>query len=165
MGRTLKGWIMKKLSVVVLAALTAFSGVLPAGAAPFSPAVKHPAVSSVDITDVQYRRDDRGRDRHYRRPPPPRHGWHNGHRGYRAYRPGYRRHNDGWWYPLAAFTAGAVIGGAIANPGVAAPARPPRGLSQAHVDWCMSRYRTYRVFDNSYVPQVGVRAQCISPYS
>lgn len=41
--------------------------------------------------------------------------WH-GHRGYRHYRHGYRRHNDGWWYPLAAFGAGAIIGGAISQP-------------------------------------------------
>ena len=155
---------MKKLSVVVLAALTAFSGVLPAGAAPFIVAPKQHATQTADVQEVQYRRDDRGRDRRpdYRRGP-PRHGWYNGHRGYRDRRPGYRRGNDGWWYPLAAFTAGAIIGGAIANPGVAAPP-PRRGLSQPHVDWCSSRYRTYRVFDNTYVPQIGVRAQCFSPY-
>lgn len=156
---------MKKLTVVVLAALTAFSGVMPAVAAPFVAAPAQHTLQTTTAHEIQYRRDDRGRDRRpdYRRPP-PRHGWYNGHRGYRDRRPGYRRGNDGWWYPLAAFGAGAIIGGAIVNPGIAAPPPPPRGMSQAHVDWCASRYRTYRAFDNSYIPQVGMRAQCISPY-
>jgi len=38
-------------------------------------------------------------------------------------------------------------------------------MSEAHVEWCYSRYRTYRERDNTYVPRRGVRAQCISPYS
>ncbi|HEX2146131.1 MAG TPA: BA14K family protein, partial [Pseudorhizobium sp.] len=87
-----------------------------------------------------------------------RRGYYRGHRGSREYRRGYRRHNDGWWYPLAAFGAGAIIGGAINN--------QPRaqGLPSRHVQWCADRYRTYRASDNTYVPRVGVRAQCRSPY-
>lgn len=154
---------MKKLSVVVLAALTAFTGVLPAGAAPFNLAPMQHATQNTDVLDVQYR-GDRDRDRRDYRRSSSRKGWHNGHRGYRDRRPGYRRHNDGWWYPLAAFGAGAIIGGAIANPGVAAPPPPRVGLSRAHIDWCSMRYRTYRAYDNTYVPQVGVRAYCVSPY-
>lgn len=38
-------------------------------------------------------------------------------------------------------------------------------MSQAHVEWCYNRYRTYRERDNTYVPRRGKRAQCISPYS
>lgn len=107
--------------------------------------VPAPQPSASAVQDVQYHRGGRP-------------GWYHGHRGYRGYRRGYRRHSDGWWYPLAAFGAGAVIGGAIAAP-------PRRGLANRHYQWCASRYQTYRASDNTYVPRVGVRAQCVSPYS
>ena len=90
-----------------------------------------------------------------------RHGWrdrdrgfyYNGHRGYRDYRPGYRRHN-GYWFPGAAFATGVIIGGAIAN--------QPRatGLSRSHVQYCMERYRSYRVSDDTYQPTSGPRRRC-----
>jgi hypothetical protein len=37
-------------------------------------------------------------------------------------------------------------------------------LSQAHIDWCYSRYKTYRLSDNTYKPTVHTRRQCVSPY-
>ena len=43
---------------------------------------------------------------------------------------GYRRHSDGFWYPLSAFGAGAIIGGAIANQ----PGRS-QATSSSHVQW------------------------------
>ncbi len=136
--------LIKPVFVAGLASIMSLTSLLPAAAAPL-PVVKAQQVS--DVEQVQYRRhwDDRR-------------GWHRGHRGYRDYRPGYRRHNDGWWYPLAAFGAGAIIGGAMAA--------PPRayGGGNAHVQWCANRYRTYRAYDNTYVPRAGVRAQCMSPY-
>lgn len=142
--------LVKPALAAGLAAMMAMTSLIPAQAAPL-PVVKAPQVTS-DVQQVQYRR-------HYER-----HGYYHGHRGYRDRRPGYRRHNDGWWYPLAAFGAGAIIGGAIAAP-------PPRRYPQrvytggnAHYQWCASRYRTYRASDNSYVPRVGYRAQCVSPY-
>jgi hypothetical protein len=98
------------------------------------------------VTDVQYRR-------HYNRGD--RRGWYNGHRGYRDRRAGYRYHN-GLWFPLAAFGAGAIIGGAVAS--------DRGGSSSRHVAWCESRYRTYRASDNTYVASAGVRRSCNSPY-
>src|SRR5690606_6558742 len=85
-----------------------------------------------------------------------RHGWYRGHRGYRHHRPGYRYHN-GFWFPLAAFGVGTVIGGAIAN---------DRGYSggSSHVNWCANRYRSYRAYDNTFQPYNGPRRQCVSPY-
>ncbi|RWM19496.1 MAG: BA14K family protein [Mesorhizobium sp.] len=80
-----------------------------------------------------------------------------GYRGYRYYRPGYRRYND-FWFPLAAFATGALITSAIVNQ----PRRIYRG--DAHVEWCYSRYRSYRAYDNTYQPYYGPRRQCISPY-
>lgn len=95
-----------------------------------------------------------------------RHGFHrvrgvyyyNGHRGVVVARPGYRYYR-GYWFPAAAFAAGAAVG--------AAAARPPayRQPAAAHVAWCYETYRSYRAWDNSYQPYGGPRRQCWSPYS
>lgn len=37
-------------------------------------------------------------------------------------------------------------------------------LPAAHVDWCASRYRSYRPDDNSYMSYSGQQRPCISPY-
>ena len=147
---------MRKLSILAIALATAFSGMGPVEAAP----IFVPSKSAVMQTDAQgvqakriWRRGHQVR-RGVHRPSRVRPGWHNGHRGYRHARPGYRRYSDGWWYPLAAFGAGAIIGGAIAST-----------PSTSHVQWCANRYRTYRASDNTYVPRVGVRAYCNSPYN
>ncbi|KSV79969.1 hypothetical protein N185_02195 [Sinorhizobium sp. GW3] len=161
---------MKKIGIVVLAAITALSGITPANALP---AVAIERVQKSDVQLVQHREWNGG---HHRRRPPgwhggyrPRPGWdggyrygyYNGHRGYRYERYGYRRHNDGWWYPLAAFGTGVIIGGAIAAP----PARRyETGVNPRHADWCYARYRSYRAWDNSFQPYGGPRQQCYSPY-
>jgi hypothetical protein len=80
-----------------------------------------------------------------------------GHRGYSHYRPGYREHN-GFWFPAAAFIAGAIVGGALNN------SQPVYRGGDAHVQWCYDRYRSYRASDNSYQPYNGPRRQCQSPY-
>ncbi|AYM04606.1 MULTISPECIES: BA14K family protein [Agrobacterium] len=120
-----------------------------------------PAITADNnVVPVQYREWDRRGDRRYGdrmyRPRPPRDGYYNGHRGYRDRRPGYRYHN-GYWFPLAAFAAGAIIGGAMSQP------RPAYGGS--HVEWCQNRWRSYRAYDNSYQPNSGPRRICVSPYS
>jgi hypothetical protein len=126
---------------------------------------------SADVLNVQYCRYGRCGPRpggYYRRPgyypgyrpayrPAYRAGWYGGYRGYNYARPGYRHYN-GYWYPLAAFGAGAVIGGAIASPRYAAP------VGSGHVAWCEQRYRSYRAYDNTYQPNNGPRRQCVSPY-
>ncbi|WP_243463555.1 BA14K family protein, partial [Brucella suis] len=60
-----------------------------------------------------------------------------------------------------AFGAGAIIGGAISQPRPVyrAPAGSP------HVQWCYSRYKSYRASDNTFQPYNGPRKQCRSPYS
>lgn len=84
--------------------------------------------------------------------------YYNGHRGYRSRRDGYREYN-GFWFPLAAFAAGALIAGAAAPaPAVAVPVNP-------HTDWCARTYRSYNPYDNTFQPYRGPRAYCISPYS
>lgn len=155
---------LTSVTVTALSAMLAVTSFDPAAAAPIQPLIQ-PAVQQTGsqpegLLDVQYRRHHNGHYRPHHRPhnrphyrPHNRPGYWHGHRGYRYARPGYRRYNDGWWYPLAAFGAGAIIGGAIAQ--------PPRG--SAHVSWCASRYKTYRASDNTYQPTSGPRRQCVSP--
>lgn len=137
---------------------------VPAGAAPvFAP---KPLTVSSNVTEVQYRpqhrwdRDNRY-DRNDRRDRFERRGhnaYYNGRRGYRSARPGYRQHN-GFWFPPAAFIAGAIIVGAM-------NAYPPAArMSAQHVRWCNNRWRSYRASDNSYQPYNGPRQRCMSPYS
>ncbi len=78
---------------------------------------------------------------------------HNGYRGYHQRRRGYRRHSNGFWYPLAAFGALA----AIANSG--------HSHSSRHVRWCDNRYRSYRISDDTFQPYNGPRRRCNSPYN
>lgn len=155
--------ITKRISVALMSAFMVAGTMLPAQAMPVAP--QAPASAQSDAVNVQYR--DRGWDRD--RGPrgwdgprrPDRGGWHNGHRGYRDYRPGYRRHN-GYWFPLAAFATGAIIGGALSQP--SAPAVRNGGINPRHVDWCSNRYRSYRAYDNTFQPNRGGRQQCYSPY-
>jgi hypothetical protein len=102
----------------------------------------------------EWRREARRDRRDYRR------GYYRGHRGYRNYRPGYRRYDDGFWYPAGAFVAGAIIGGAIAN------SQPEVVIREGgdHTQWCYNRYRSYRAYDNTFQPNNGPRQQCYSPY-
>lgn len=142
--------LTRTLTVVAVGLTTAFGSVIPTNAFPLTPTVSHSTATTAE--QVQYRYD---RDRLYH----DRRGWHRGHRGHRDYRPGYRRHSDGWWYPLAAFGAAAAIGGAIAN-----SPRPVVRLPPRHVAWCQGRFKTYRSSDNTYIPSAGYRVQCNSPY-
>jgi hypothetical protein len=142
MNKTISGICAGALSLAV-----GFTAIIPASAAPFVPA---PVQVKSNADQVQYRNDRRWRL-----------GIWRGHRGYRYARPGYRRYSAGWWYPLAAFGAGAIIGRAIANqPSRAAPVR-----GNSHVQWCHDRYRSYRSSDNTYQPTKAPRQQCYSPYS
>jgi hypothetical protein len=180
---------LNKCIVVAMSALFAATPVVPAGAMPLPvPKVQPVAATGGDTTQL-VRYDDRARPYVYRRNSwrgergwrgdrgwraerrwhgrdrnvgwrdrGDRYGWYRGHRGYRYNRPGYRYH-DGYWFPFAAFGAGALIGGAIAND------RGYVGGGGSHVNWCENRYRSYRAYDNTFQPYNGPRRQCISPYS
>lgn len=137
-----------RLATVVTGFAVTLGSFLPAQAAMPLPAVPQASADQALATQVQYRR-------HYERHN--RHGWYNGHRGYRDRRPGYRYHN-GFWFPLAAFGAGALIGGAVAAD------RDRGGYSSRHYAWCENHYRTYRASDNTFVASGGIRRSCVSPY-
>ena len=168
------GYKLRVASAVtaVMIALTSFS---PVSAMPRAAIASESQPAATQVTPVQYWRRDRGDRRNFDggrrdfrrfdgrgdfRRLPPRcgyyGGYYNGHRGYRDYRPGYRRYN-GFWFPLGAFATGAIIGGAVAAPRVYSG-------GSAHVNWCVNRYRSYRVSDNTFQPNVGPRRSCISPY-
>jgi Ni/Co efflux regulator RcnB len=159
--------LSNKIATAILAAAVVLTGFAP------SQAIQMPTAPQVEkssaVENVQYRRYYRPGYRpgaYYRPGYRPgayyRPGYYGGYRGYSYYRPGYRRYN-GYWYPLAAFGAGAVIGGAIAaQPRYVAPA--PR-MGSSHVAWCANRYRSYRAYDNTFQPYNGPRQQCWSPYS
>lgn len=181
---------MKKLATTALAAVMALTGVsfsaFAASSAPIVPMVQ--SGENANIIQVQgdgrwSRRDGNsfnerriirrnggvlGQRGFYTRGG---HGWYNGHRGYREQRRGYRRHGD-WWFPAGAFVAGAIIGGALSNPGPTyyepAPVRRvyrSGNYGQAHVQWCYDRYRSYDARSNTFQPYNGPRQQCYSPYS
>jgi hypothetical protein len=109
------------------------------------------------------RRDDSNnrRDRREVRRDDNRGGYYRGHRGYRDYRPGYKRHGD-YWYPAAAFVAGALISGAIANS--QSEVVVDRDVGGSHEEWCANRYRSYRAYDDTFQPNNGPRRECISPF-
>lgn len=155
---------MSGLLATTLAVSFAFASLMPAEAAPvFVPKTQ---AAQTDVQDVQYqprrkigrhmnrvdRRVDRRADARFERRNGI--GYYNGRRGYREHRRGYREYN-GFWFPAAAFLAGALVTGAINN------APSPGG---SHVSWCYDRYRSYRSSDNTFQPLNGPRQQCYSPY-
>jgi hypothetical protein len=169
----LSGLVATALAVSVTA-----TGLLPATAAPVVvPKVDRAELPIINVQSREYRRDRRESRREYRRDRRydrreyrrdrrearrdyrrDRHGYYRGHRGYRDYRPGYRRYGD-FWFPAAAFIAGAAITGAIAN------SQPVyRDYGGTHAEWCANRYRSYRAYDNTFQPYNGPRRQCVSPY-
>jgi len=151
-GRNTMKTALKTTAVAALASILAITGMVPAQAQVIRPVAPIATVS--DVTDVQYRRYDRRHDRYERA------RYWNGHRGYRERRAGYRYHN-GYWYPLAAFAAGAIIGGAIAQP---RPVPRAGNINPQHYQWCQARYRSYDSRSNTFQPYNGPRQQCLSPY-
>lgn len=145
--------LFKKIAAAGISAAVLAGSLMPAQAMPVPTAPAGIATNAnTDATLVQYRRHG---------------GWYGGYRGYRDYRPGYRRHN-GYWFPLAAFGAGALIGGAIASqPRYVEPAPVYGGgddINPRHYEWCAERYRSYDAYSNSFQPNYGPRQTCYSPY-
>jgi hypothetical protein len=86
-------------------------------------------------------------------------GW--GHGGWGGWGSGFAL-GLGLGLPLG-YYGGGYYGGGYYD----APYRPRyyyRGGGSGHEQWCYSRYRSYRAWDNSWQPYYGPRRQCISPY-
>jgi hypothetical protein len=164
----------KKMALAGISAVVLIVSLTPAHAMPL-PA--RPTVANSAVTEVQYWERDRWERREWRRDAYRdgyRDGYYNGHRGYRERRHGHRYYN-GYWFPLAAFGAGAIIGGAIAaqpryvEPAPRyvepAPAYVERGdINPRHYEWCAARYRSYDSYSNTFQPNYGPRRTCLSPY-
>lgn len=153
--------IMSGILAGTLSASFAASAALPANAVQMF--VPQAPSASNDVQTVEARNGDprwirRHGKRHVNRGVVRNNGMYwNGYRGSREYRRGYRRHGD-LWFPLAAFTAGALIGSAIINNQNRVYA------GNAHVQWCYDHYRSYRASDNTFQPYNGPRRPCYSPY-
>ncbi|TDK37033.1 BA14K family protein [Rhizobium deserti] len=158
---------MKKLAIIAVSLMTAFTGALPAQAFPVANAVKVEAAQpAAELQQVQYWRHDRrwngdrgrwGRDRHD--------GYRGRYYGNRYDRGRYYRHHRGSnaGAIIGGLAAGAIIGGALAQPRYVTPQRRYVG-GNSHVQYCASRYRSYRAYDNTFQPNYGPRRQCVSPY-
>ena len=64
--------------------------------------------------------------------------------------PAYPEPNLGHEYPVPVYSGARPL--------------PIVTYGSAHEDWCYSRYRSYRAYDNSFQPYTGGRRECFSPY-
>ena len=167
----LKGYPMLNLKNAIVAAVVGlpmlFGSGLANAAAPGALALGATAGVSVadgaviqvqsrrDIRRAQRRADRRAIRRAERRAVRRSAPRYRGYRGYSTRRPGYRRYN-GFYYPPAAFIAGAIIGNAISS--------GSNGLPRAHYNWCDQRYRSYDARSDTFQPYNGPRQRCNSPY-
>ncbi len=86
---------------------------------------------------------------------------------YDDYRPRHLRrhlrHHNGFTFSYQFGNSGIFI--EPHRPRIIHRPRPVVHLTQAHVNWCYDRYRTYDHRSNSFVIRHGQRAYCVSPYS
>lgn len=129
--------------------------------------VSSSAAATVDnmVVDVRHGGGHRSQYWKYRN----NNNWNRHGGGKRHYRHRHHRHggwDDDWWWPGLA-GVGVGLGLSLLNPPVyySQPVyRVAPGANAAHVAWCERRYRSYRVWDNTFQPYHGPRRQCDSPY-
>ena len=107
------------------------------------------------VEEVKQRKRSHRSRRHSRRYDRHRHG----HR-YSYRRPGFDFYYGGYYYD-SPWWIGPGIGIGVTVP--VYPTVPQLHLPPAHIQWC-SRYRTYDPVTDTYVPRIGVRARCQSPF-
>lgn len=156
--------IISTLCAAAFALAPAASGA--ASVAPFALAGSGSQTSLAgDFVQVQHSRrhdrDRRGADRRWQHRP----GYDNRGRPQPHQPP--RQESRG--PDLGSAIVGAIVGGIIVNQlqqsgQYQAPRAPSVHLTRNHVDWCLNRWRSYRVSDNSYQPYTGPRRACTSPY-
>jgi hypothetical protein len=83
-------------------------------------------------------------------------------------------HDDAIVAGALGFLGGAIVGGALAQPApVYVEPAPiyvqPRPVvihgADAHVAWCSAKYRSYNVYDNTWIDKHGRLRICQSPYA
>ena len=151
----MRKFVLSGLAASVVGGAMMLSGSAPASTATLSGFALATAGDTAAVETVQYSRRDRRARRYDRR--------HHGPR-YRHARPGFRHHYGGRYYS-SPWWDGPSIGFGFSLPGVTLGLTPGYGGSSAHVQWCMNRYRTYDPATDTYIPRVGERAYCDSPYS
>ena len=163
----MNSFVFSGLAAGVIGGAMLLSGTVPASAASLpSLTLAAPAEANMveDVDRRGERRVRRGDDRQYSR--------RDGRREYDRYRDGsrysYRRpgfdHYYGGYYYSSPWWSGPSIGFGITVPGVTL-GLGGYGGSSAHVQWCLNRYRTYDPATDTYIPRVGERAYCNSPYN
>ena len=162
---------MKNLSLVMLGAALGFGtmaltggGASAAALLPLSPlASSQQAVASDGI--IQVAQGD-NMDRRMR------HDWNRNRDGKRCSRrnDNCRHFHDGYYYETPWWTLPLIIGGSIAandynnydddfDGGY-----DDSGYGDEHVEWCLNRYRSYNLRNNTWVSYSGQVNQCNSPY-
>jgi hypothetical protein len=129
---------------------------VPASATAMSGFAAAATVDAAMAEEVRHTRGHRSsRHRHSRRYDRHRHGSRYSYR-----RPGFTYHYGGYYYANPWWLAPGV------GIGVTVPVYPAPGVHvpSGHVQWCINRYRSYDPRTDTYVPRIGVRARCISPY-
>ncbi len=93
--------------------------------------------------------------------------YYSNHKGYQNRQPGYR-YNNGFWFPPAAFIAGAIIGGALSQSQPSYSYARPQTYSYVyatpHIVWCQQHYRSYNIATDSFTGYDGYVHRCVSPY-
>ena len=143
---------MKKATLILCSAAMTLTSVAADAASPLRPmAIEAPSL----VHQVGDRRGFYGGRGYHRR------GFYRG--GFGGYHGGYG-HYDNFWVPGAAFIAGAIIGGVLANqyePEYRPIYRPYRPIYRPHRVYRPYRvYRSYPVYDYSYGPCNSWRQDC-----
>ncbi len=73
-------------------------------------------------------------------------------------------HGDAAAAAALGIVGGMIIGSAIANQQAQQPIYAG-GNSNAHVAWCLDRYRSYDIPSDTYMSHSGYRKYCNSPYN
>lgn len=162
----MRNYVLAGMAAGVVGNIMMLSASAPASAATL-PSLALATSGEVSVETVQYSKRERRarRDRRTRRDHRVRRYDRRYHGSrYRYARPGFRHYYGGhyysspWWY-------GPSIGFGFTIPDVTLGLTPGYGGSSAHVQWCMNRYRTYDPATDTYIPRVGERAYCDSPYN
>ena len=131
---------MKSIFSAIISLAIGLAAVPVSGSAAFAQQGMYPAPRPFMSQSPQIRYFQRNGNRAY----------YQGQRGYRYQRPGYQSYN-GFWFPAAALFGAAIVGG-IMNGG--------SNQAGSHVAYCQNRYRSYRMSDNTFQPNVGPRRAC-----
>lgn len=145
---------MLKHSLVALAAMGAgligFSGAEASAFPVQKPAIQTDSTSSLLVDVKQRKGKNRKNWTHYSRS-------HHGERcrsrrgNCRHYHRGYYYANPWWLLPMV-------------GAGITLNQRNYGGYGSSHVEWCLNRYRSYNVRNNTWVSYSGEVRQCASPY-